>query len=821
MARMSSSSESGTLAHDVRIAFAAALRSLRRQPLVTATVLLILALGIGASTAMLSVVRGVLVHSVPYPRERELVQVTSTMPKQNLTQILVALPRLEAYDQLAGSFTGLAAFAKQDFFVTDGPVSLSVSGARVSPDFFRTLEIAPIRGRGFTADEQARGGPHAVIIDERLWRTQFGGVENIIGKSISINGAGEPIVGVVPARFAPPLQDAQILMPRIYEPDFVPPEQVERGSAYLRVIARLKPGVTPSAAQADLQRVVMEYRATFGALRDATFDAAVDPLSTYLFGKVRDSLVFLWLAGTLVFLIACANAGNVLLARYLDRREELDIRTAMGGTRRQLVLHLLAECALLAVGGVALGLSVAAGIRYWLAPLAAQVLGTNVPFSFDATVYLVAAGFGTLAVLIAGAGPALQTTAEQHSSLAASGSRRATSGRGASRWRRVLVVAQVAVSYALLAGALQQAAALLKIQQMDRGFDATGLTSFQIAPSALKYGTPESRLELYRRIEELIALSPGVTAVGASQAMPVGDDQTIAFIPEVEHARKPEEWPHAQFRIVSAGYLGALGVGLRSGRGFTATDSKDGASVAVVNETLARRFFASGGAVGQRIYLGSQPVPREIVGVVSDVRQAWLEVAPQPEVYVPGPQMWVRLPPMYFMVRSHQPAAAVIAIIRAQVATVDPVQSVTRVQDMEGVAAAGLAVPRMRATLIVAFAVLGTVLAAIGLWSVMSQFVAERKRELGIRVALGAPPGAAMAYVLRAGLLVTILGVAVGLACALVLGRVARHALAGVESPAPRMLLGAAVLLVAIGGAAALFPALRAARLDPLKTIGR
>ncbi|HVT40246.1 MAG TPA: ADOP family duplicated permease [Gemmatimonadaceae bacterium] len=821
MARMSSSSASGTLAHDVRIGFAGAMRSLRRQPVVTATVVLILALGIGASTAMLSVVRGVLVHSVPYAREQELVQVTSSMPKQNLTQILVALPRLEAYNVLARAFTGFAAFAKQDFFVTDGPVSISVSGARVSPDFFRTLEVAPIRGRGFTAEEQTRGGPHAVIIDERLWRAQFGGVENIIGKSMTINGAAEPVVGVVPARFAPPLQDVQVLMPRIYEPDFVPPEQVERGSAYLRVIGRLKPGVTPAAAQADLQRVVMEYRATSGALRDATFDAAVDPLSTYLFGKVRDSLVFLWLAGTLVFLIACANAGNVLLARYLDRRQELDIRTAMGGTRRQLVLHLLAECALLAAGAVALGLSVAVGIRFWLASLAGQVLATSVPFSFDATVYLVAAVLGTLAVLIAGTGPALQATAEQHSSLVAAGSRRATSGRGASRWRRVLVVAQVAVSYALLAGALQQAAALLKIQQMDRGFDAAGLTSFQIAPSAIKYATPDSRLELYRRIEELIAASPGVTAVGASQAMPVGDDQTIAFIPEVEHARKPDEWPHAQFRIISTGYHGALGVGLRSGRGFTSTDSRDGPSVAVVNETLARRFFGSGGAVGQRIFLGSQPVPREIVGVVSDVRQAWLEPVPQPEVYVPGPQMWVRLPPMYFVVRSRQPAPALIAAIRAQVATVDPVQSVTRVQDMEAVAAAGLAVPRMRATLIVAFAVLGTVLAAIGLWSVMSQFVAEQKRELGIRMALGAPPSAAMALVLRAGLVVVVLGVAVGLAGALVLGRVARHALSGVESPSPLMLGGAGALLLAIGGVAAFLPAVRAARLDPVKSIGR
>ena len=818
---MTSSPDAGTRANAVAIALRAALRSLSRQPVVTATVLLVLALGIGASTAMFSVVRGVLVHSVPYPREEELVQVTSAMPKQNLTQILVALPRLETYAAEGRSFSGLAAFAKQDFFVTDGPAPVSVPGARVSPDFFRTLEVAFVRGRDFTAEEQARGGPHAAIIDAGFWQTQFGGAADIIGKSVFINGEAVPVVGVVPSRFAPPLQDALIWLPRIYEPDFVPPEQVERGSAYLRVIGRLKPGVSPVAAQADLQRVVADYRARFASLRDATFDAAVDPLSTYLFGKVRNSLVFLWLAGMLVFLIACANAGNVLLSRYLDRREELDTRSAMGASRGQLVLQLLIECALLAVGSTALGFLLAANIRFWLAPLAAQVLGTTVPFSFDATVLLAAAGLGALTVLIAGVVPALEATAERRSSLVLAGSRRATSGKGASRWRRALVVAQVAVSYALLAGALQQAAALMKVQRMDRGYEAGGLTSFQIAPSAVKYSTPDSRLELYRRIEELIARAPGVTAAGASQAMPVGDDQTIAIIQETEHAKKPEEWPHAQFRIVSTGYHLALGVSLRSGRLFAAADSKDSRSVAIVNETLARRFFGNGGAVGQQIFLGSQPAPREIVGVVSDVRQSWLDPLPQPEVYVPTPQMWVRLPPMYFLVRSRLMDAALASTIRTQVASVDPVQSVTRLQNMATAAAVGLAVPRLRATLIVAFAVLGTLLAAVGLWSVMSQFIAERKREIGIRMALGSPPRAITAFVLKAGIVVTGLGVVVGLGTALALGRVTQHALAGIDQPAPMTLLGAGILLLAVGTAAALMPARRAARLDPLNAIGR
>lgn len=813
--------ESAKFGHDLLVGLLAALRSLSRQRAVAATVVVILGLGIGVSTAMFSVMRGVFVHSVPYARAQELVQVTSAMPKQALSQVMVALPRFDAYAAQASGFTGLAAFAKQDFFVTEGPTPTTVAGARVSQDFFKTLDVTPIRGRDFSVQEQARGGPHAAIIDERLWRGPLGGVSDITGKTISINGEAVPIVGVVPAHFAPPLQDAQLWLPRIYEPDFVPPEQVERGNGYLRVIGRLKPGVTPAVAQQDLQRVVVDYRARFGALRDAAFDAAVDPLTTYLFGKVRDTLVFLWLAGLMVFLIACANAGNVLRARIEARREELDIRSAMGATRRQVVLHLLAECALLAVAGLALGLLVAAGVRLWLALLAGAILSTTSPFAFDGTVFAVAAALGTLAVVIAGAVPALQSTAERRSSLVVSGLRHATAGRDTTRLRRGFVIAQIAVSYALLAGAMQQMAALLKVERLDRGFDSYGLTSFQIAPSALKYPAPDSRVELYRRIEENIAQTPGVSGVGASQAMPVGDDQTIAFIPEPDHARKPEEWPHAQFRMVSNGYFGALGVALRRGRGFDARDSKDGANVAVINESLARQQFGDSNPLGRRVFLGSNAVPKEIVGVVSNVRQRWLNPEPQPEVYIPDTQMWVRLPPMYFMVRSRLPAAALLTSIRAQVAVVDPVQSVTRVQAMDAAATEGLAVPRMRATLIVGFAVLGTLLAAVGLWSVMSQLVVERTPELGIRIALGAPPGAARASVLRSGLATGVMGVAVGLAIALTLGRIAQSMLGGIESPSPLVLTGAAVLLVAIAGAATIAPAMRASRVDPLEAIGR
>jgi predicted permease len=377
----------------------------------------------------------------------------------------------------------------------------------------------------------------------------------------------------------------------------------------------------------------------------------------------------------------------------------------------------------------------------------------------------------------------------------------------------------VAVSYALLASAMQQVSALLRVQRLDRGFDPQHLTTFQIAPSALKYPAPESRVELYRRIEEAIAQAPGILAVGSSQAMPAGDDQTIAFIPEADHARKPDEWPHAQFRMVSNGYFDALGVAVRRGRAFSALDSKETINVAVINETFARAQFGSVDPVGQRIFLGSNVTPKEIVGVIADVRQRWLIPEPQPEVHIPESQMWVRLPPMYFFVRSSLPAAALVATVRSHVAAVDPIQAVTKVRSMDAVAAEGLAVPRMRATLIAGFALLGMVLATVGLWSVMSQLVAERTPELGIRMALGARPIATIAYVLRSGLWTSTIGVVIGLVCALSLGRVSQSLLAGIESPDIIVLIGAGILLVAIGGAATLLPARRAARINPVEAI--
>ncbi|MEA3245909.1 MAG: ADOP family duplicated permease [Gemmatimonadota bacterium] len=791
-----------------------ALRSLTRTPLVTATAIAIIGLGVGATTAAFSVVRGVLVHSVPYPQPDALVQVISTLSAQGITRGLVAFPRFEAYAAESRSFAALAAYVTQDFTVSDD-VPLSVPGVRVSPAFFTVTGVPPAAGRAFTAEEHVRGGPPAVMISERLARARFGSAAGAANRTITVNGEAVPIVGVVASPVAPPLQDADLWFPRVYETDVLPPEQVERGAGFLRVMGRLRPGATLDDARADASTISAGYRQRLGSNRDAAFDAAVLPLNEYLFGDVRGTLVFTWMAGVLVFLLACANAGNVLLARYLTRRAELEVRTAVGASPGAIARELLAEAAVIGTAGVALGLAVAAAALGLLRPMAARVLATSTPYAFDWTVLALAAALALVAIAMAAAVPALQATRAARAESLASGAR-AVGSRAATRWRQGFVMAQVALSFLLLASAFQQAASLLRLERADRGFAARGLTTFRLAPSAAKYPTPESRVELFRQVEERVGAIPGVAGVGASQAFPVGDDQQIPFAKEADQAKPRAEWPVAQFRIVTPGYFGALGVTVLRGRGITAADAKDAPPVTVVNAAFARRHFGDANPVGERIFLGSFPGAREIVGVVSDVPQKWLETGASPEAYIPMPQLPVRMPPSFFMVRTTTVAGAVVPALRTAVAGIDPAQALTRVRTMDDAAAEGLAIPRMRGTLTVGFALLGLVLAAVGLWSVVAQFVADRRREIAIRAALGAPPGAAAAGVIRAVTVMTAGGLAIGVAATVAFGAALRSAVAGLAEPSVLAMAAAAVPLALTALATARMVARRAERVDPV-----
>ena len=784
----------------------------------------LLALGIGTSAAMFAVVRGVLLRPLPYPAQEQLLWISESLPAQDLTNVGVSFPRFEMYEAGNRSLAGIGAFWKQDFTLTGSGTPARLPGARVSAGLFATLGVAPIAGRVFSKEEQVAGGPLVAMIGERLWRTTYGGARDVVGRVINVDGLPCTVIGIMPSTFTEPLGDVDVWMPRVSEPDLLPPPAVLGGAGYLGVVGRLRPDATVARATADLRRIAADYRARSGDMRDAPFDPAPVLLSENLTVDLRDSIVLLWAAGTFVFLIACANAGNLLLTRALSRRTEFGVRAALGASPRQLVQLLLAECVVLAAASIALGLVLAAVALRLVGRLATEVLPSTRPPAFDPAVFAFAALLGVVAVLVTGLAPALRITSGREGGLVSLTQRGTTAGRGASRWRRALVVAQVAVSFVLLAGALQQATELLALQRMDRGFDPQGVLTLQIAPSSPRFAAPPARLALYQQITERLAALPGVRAAGAAQALPVGEDQLTSFVAEAQRAVAVEERPKAQFRIVTPGYLEALGVTLVRGRTIAARDAADAVPAVVVSASLAQKYLGGTDVVGRRVFVGGNPnaPPREIIGVVADVRSRWATSEADPAIYVPAAQMPIRLPPMAFLVRGQAAGLdALPAAVRAQVSAVAPEQAVTRMQPMHAVFDRGLAVPRLRALLMMLFGVLGTVLACVGVWAVMSQLVLERSRDIGIRVALGATRGAIVGLIVRTGLALSAAGLALGVVASLVVTRLLAGILPGIGAPDVTVLVGAGVLLFAIGCAAAYLPARRATRIAPFAVLGR
>jgi predicted permease len=526
--------------------FRAAVAAAYRRRVVAGLVTALLALGIGTSAAAFSVVRGVLLRPLPYPRGEELVWVAGAMPAQGVDNAGVSFPRFELYAANARALSSLGAFWKQEFSLTGVGEAERVQGARASQDLFRTLGVTPVLGRTFAAEEQVPGGALACMLGEGLWRTRFGGQRDVVGRAITVDGRPCTVVGVLPASFTEPLGDVALWMPRVFEPDLLPPPAVQGGAGYLGVIGRLRPGSTVEQGRADLQRLAGEYRARQADMRDAPFDAAVTPLDRHVTADLRGSVVLLWAAGGFVFLIACFNAGNLLLTRALARRTEFGVRAALGArgarscascSRESLVLGGGEHRARAGAGVGGAGGGEAADRRGAAGHAAAGARRGGVRVRGGAR-----AGRGAAD----GARPALRvtgTTAAGAGPLVSTSVRGTGVGRGAGWWRRALVVGQVAVSFVLLGRRAAAGARAGALQRMDRGFAPDGLLTFQIAPSSPKYAEPAARAELYRQIRERVAALPGVRAAGASQALPVGDDQMTSFVPEADRALEMERRP--------------------------------------------------------------------------------------------------------------------------------------------------------------------------------------------------------------------------------------------------------------------------------------
>ncbi len=796
-----------------------ALRSLAKAPAFTVVTLFTLALGIGANTAIFSVVNGVLIRPFPYRDADRLVLVRETYGGGQVGS--VSGPNFLDWRARSHAFSSMSAARGAELTLLGTGEPEEIQATLISSDFLRTVGVSPLMGRGFLPGED-RGQATIALISEPLWRSRFGADPHILGRTLDLSGMPYTIVGVAPASLDERGR-TQVWLPF----GFGTGRSDKRDSHSYDVIARLKPGVTLESAGRDLTAVARALETEYPET-NAGRSTTLVPFADDAVGTVRPSLLLLLGAVAFVLLIACANVANLFLARAATRQRELAVRAALGAGRRRLMQQAMAEAVVLSVAGGALGLLIAAWAVDALLALHPRGIPRLQGITVDARVLvftlLVSVGAGLLFGLV----PAL--AAVRHDPADSfRGEGRGTAGRSANRFRSGLVVAQVALALVLLAGAALLIVSVRRLAAVELGFQPENAASFQFNVPVGRYQTPDAQRGFVRRVLEGLATIPGVTHAGAVYFLPLGSGSSSGDVSvEGQPPAAPGHERYASYRIVMGDYVGSMGIAVRRGRPLRDTDAGGARPVAMVNESFARAFFGGADPIGRRVTFGSgdeSPEWREIVGVVADVRHNGLSADPEPELYVPAPQlsaeMWsVFIPlPISFVVRGNVRPEALFPPIKAAVRDVDPEQAVTALRPLDQLVSDAAARYRFSTLLLTVFGALALVIATVGVYGVMAYTVSQRTRELGIRLALGAGRSSVRYLVLRRGLAMTFVGLALGLVGALALTRLLVSQLFGVSPTDPVVLAGTVATLAAVSGFACLIPAVRATRVDPVTAL--
>ncbi len=798
-----------TLWQDLRYAA----RVLRQSPAFTAIAVVVLAIGIGANSAIFSLLDAVVLRPLPFHDPEALVKLWEHPPgyAHNAVSPLTFLD----WSEQNTVFTSTAAISggPRTLISADGGAE-RINGQSVSVSLFDLFGIPPVAGRTFSA-EDARQDAHVVVISERLWRNRFGADPKLVGSRIPLDGDPYTVIGVVPSGF-------QILSESDLWTPFVPrrgPEQ--RRMHYLQVVARLKPGVTVAQAQAAMLPVAEDI-ARIAPDTNKGWTITVEPLRQALVDTDLRATTFM-LAGVagFVLLMACANIANLLLARGVGRTREIAVRASLGGSPGRILRQLLTESILLAaVGGVAGLLLARVILRAAPAWLPEGTLPVSVTLAFDTRIIAFAIMATALTGLLFGIVPAWQASrVSLTDALRAAG--RGFTGAGG-KFRSALAIAEIAVAVVLVTGAGLLLRTVVALHGVDPGFHADRVLTMYTRLPLKRYPTPERALQFYQSTERELASLPGVRSVGFGFSLPldgwdIGQGFTIVGAPPVAEADQPA----AHYQMISPGYFETLGIRLLSGRAFTARDNSAAPPVCIINEQLARKYFKGANPVGARIAVqamdpaGPKPVVREVVGVIHQVKVSGPSepVSEIVEIYVPLAQN-----PWYgvsIAVRTAGDPVAMAPAVKAAIARVDKEQAVSRVRTMDEVAAQSTAQPRFRAQLVGSFATIALILAAIGIFGLLAFAVSQRTREFGIRMALGAGAGEVVGMVARQGLKLTIAGIALGLAGAAALTRLLTTLLYGVRPADPVTFLAAPAVLAIVALAACAAPAIRASRVDP------
>ncbi len=822
-----------------------AFRTLAKTPFVTVVAVLSLALGIGANAAIFSLFDEMLLRPLPVSEPARLVNLRAPGPQQGSNSCnqagdcdeILSYPMFRDLEKANTALSGLAAHRAFGInLAMAGQTPINGEGMYVSGSYFPLLGIRPALGRLFTpADDQTIGGHPVAVLGHSYWQTQLGGNPNVVNQQITVNGQKLTIIGVAPAGFdgttlgSRPYVFVPITMRGLLTPGFRGFD--DRKNYWVYTFGRLKPGATLAQATSSINTV---YSRLINDV-DAPLQKGMSEKSMKAFREkkillgdgsrgqssmhkeAKTPILMLFSITAIVLLIACANIANLLLARAANRQMEMAVRLSLGATRRQLIAQLLTESVLLAVIGGIVSLYVAhltmSGIMAMLPPDALE----SMDFSISGGAMLFAAALSITTGLLFGLAPAIQSTRPDLVTELRNNSGKLSGGRGAARFRTSLVTAQIALSMALLISAGLFIKSLRNVSRVDLGIKIDNMVTFGISPSLSGYDTTRMAA-LYERVEQELSVIPGVSGVTASAVQLLAGNNWGNDVSVEGFHKDPDTDANSRFAPVGPGYFKVLGVPLINGRDFTAQDNANGAKVAIVNETFAKKFNLGRNAVGKHMSMGSDSLNIEIVGLVKDAKYSQVKAVVPPVFVVPYRQMG-RIGSLNFYVRSQLPTDQVLRAVRDVMRRIDPNLPIEGLKTMPQQVRENVFLDRMISTMSAAFALLATLLAAIGLYGVLAYSVAQRTREIGVRMALGADSGRVRAMVLRQVAVMTVVGGMIGMVGAYGLGRAAKSLLYQLEGHDPLVFAAAAVILTLVALGAGFLPALRASKVDPIQAL--
>src|SRR4051812_21853891 len=811
-----------------------ALRTLAKSPAYAAVTILTLALGIGANTAIFSVVNGVLLKPLPYPRAERLQFISSTFPNLGFDRFWISVPEWSEFKERNRSFQAVGGYREGSVNLGTPERPRRVNSALVTPELLDVLGVAPLRGRLFTNADAVVGTEDVGIISATTWQSDFGRDDSVVGRVVTIDGAPTRIVGIMPPGFDIHDERIEVILPLTIDPKTFPNQ---RGSHFMYLVGRLKDDVTPAQAQADLDSMLDQWRTinknTHAPGKTGNFIHLIQmqPMKTDMVGNIGTALWVLQGAVGFVLLIACANLANLILARAESRQKEFAIRSALGAGRWRLLTQFLTEGLLLAIVGGALGAAMGfTGVRALLAANP-QSIPRALEISLDWKVLAFTLGVSVITGLMFGMAPLLHLREEVVTATLKEGGQRATAGSARARVRSGLVMAEVALAVVLVIGAGLLMRSFQKLMSVDAGFNREHLTTFGVVMPGAAYRKSEDRVAFIDRLQARLREVPGVTGVGAMTGLPpnrpvdANDSDFEGYTPQPGQPAENVDY----YQTVTLDYLKTMGIPVVKGRGFDPADVS-GAPVMLVNETLEKTFFTFRKleAIGQRVnvFTGRPPnntTPFTIVGVVRDVKQGGMASKTGTELYFlseQGPRLTGFSPSsMNLVVRSAIPEDALARQIQQAVRAQDPSLPIVKMRTMDQVFADAAARPRFLAELLAIFAGLALALAAIGTYGILSYSVSERTKEIGIHMALGATRGSVLGMILAQGLRLTIIGLVAGLAASFGLTRLLQAQLFDVKPTDPATLTGVAVFIAVVAFIACYVPAQRATRVDPMVTL--